>query len=270
MCKKGQGFTGWGNEPEGKMIIEKASEMMKLREKLGDSEKKALMLRKLEGKIMKKEHMINQLQYKVETLKTIKSSLEKDTHFFESVYQAEAPWDIGRPQKEIVQLEQAGEIIGSVLDVGCGTGENALYLGAQKHEVWGIDFTPIAIQKAEEKAAQRNLHVTFLVLNALELHTLGRTFDTVIDSGLFHVLSDEDRSVFVNNLSAVIHRGGTYFMLCFSELEPGDYGPRRVTQAEIRDSFRDGWHINYIRPVTMEGRLRPEGAHAWLSSISKE
>ena len=180
------------------------------------------------------------------------------------------PWDIGRPQKEYIQLEQGGEIVGSVLDAGCGTGENALYLAAQKHEVWGIDFTPIAIQKAEEKAAQRNLHVTFLVLNALELHTLGRTFDTVIDSGLFHVLSDEDRPVFVNNLAAVIHRGGTYFMLCFSELEPGSYGPRRITEAEIRDSFRDGWHINYIRPATIEHRVRSEGARAWLSSISKE
>jgi 2-polyprenyl-3-methyl-5-hydroxy-6-metoxy-1,4-benzoquinol methylase len=229
MCKNGQGFTARVNEPEGKMSIEKASEMMKLWEKLGDSE-----------------------------------------NFFESVYQAEPPWDIGRHQKEIVQLEQMGEIIGSVLDVGCGTGVNALYLAAQKHEVWGVDFTPVAIQKAEQKAAQRNLHVTFLVLSVLELHTLGRTFDTVIDSGLFHALSDGDRLVFVDKLAAVIRRGGTYFMLCFSELEPGSYGPRRITQAEIRDSFRDGWHINYIRPATMEGRVRPEGAHAWLSSISKE
>ena len=212
----------------------KKSEMMiMLWDKLGDSEKKVLMLRKLEGKIMKKEHMIKQLQYKVETLNTIKSwcleNLVLEEGGFEVFYQTDlAPWDIGRPQKEIVQLEQAGEIVGSVLDVGCGTGENALYLAAQGHEVWGIDFTPIAIQKAEEKAAQRNLHATFLVLNALELHTLGRTFDTVIDSGLFHALSDEDRPIFVDNLAAVIRRGGTYFMLCFSELEPGSYGPRRL------------------------------------------
>ena len=245
-------------------------EMMMLWEKLGDSEKKVLLMRKLEGKIMKKEHKINQLQYKVETLKAIKSSLEKDAHFFESIYQGEPPWDIGRPQNEIIQLEQAGEIVGSVLDVGCGTGENALYLAAQKHEVWGIDFTPAAIKKAEQKAAQRNLHGMFLVLSVLELPTLGRTFDTVIDSGLFHVLSDEDRPIFVDNLAAVLHRGGTYFMLCFSELEPGSYGPRRITQVEIRDSFRGGWHINYIRPATMENRVRSEGAHAWLSSISKE
>ena len=209
--------------------------------------------------------------------------------FFELVYQSEPPWDIGRPQKEYIQLEQAGEIVGSVLDVGCGTGENALYLAAQGHEVWGIDFAPTAIQKAQEKAAQRHLAATFLVLNVLELHTLGRTFDTVIDSGLFHSLSDEERPRFVDNLAAVIRRGGTYFMLCFSELspvpdfstlkdfmpdfselKPEDYERLRVTQAEIKESFRDGWRINYIRQATLEARVGPSEVYGWLSSISKE
>jgi SAM-dependent methyltransferase len=215
---------------------------------------------------------------------------------FESMYHGEPPWDVGRPQREYVQLEQVGEIVGSVLDVGCGTGENALYLAAQRHDVWGIDFAPTAIQKAEEKAAQRHLTATFRVLNVFDLHTLVRTFDTVIDSGLFHVLSDKERPLFVDNLAAVIRRAGTYFMLCVSELapipdpsklkdvmpdfskflpdlsklKPGDYGPRRVTQAEIKASFQDGWRINYIRPAVMEGRLRQNGVQAWLSSISKE
>ncbi len=190
--------------------------------------------------------------------------------FFESVYEGEPPWETGRPQKEFIQLERVGEIVGSVLDIGCGTGENALYFAEHGHEVWGIDFTSLAIQKAKEKAIQRHLTVTFLLLNVLELYKLGRTFDTVIDSGLFHVLSDEERPLFVSNLATVMDRGGTYFMLCFSELEPGEYGPRRVTQAEIRESFHDGWRVNYIREATLEARLRLSGVHAWLSSISKE
>ncbi|MGA7471049.1 MAG: class I SAM-dependent methyltransferase, partial [Halobacteriota archaeon] len=129
---------------------------------------------------------------------------------FNSVYQGGAPWDIGRPQKEFVQLEKAGESVGSVLDVGCGTGENALFLAAQGHEVWGVDFTSIAIKKARDKAIERNINVTFLTRNALDLHALGRVFDTVIDSGLFHVFSDEERPFFVTSLASVLRRHGIY------------------------------------------------------------
>src|SRR5208337_3257366 len=190
--------------------------------------------------------------------------------FFDSAYKGTPPWDIGRPQKEFVELVRRGEITGSVLDIGCGTGEHALFFAGEGHEVWGIDSVPLAISKAQEKAAERGLHVHFLVMNALDLSSLNRKFDTATDSGLFHTLSDEDRTVFVDNLAAVLSPGGKYFMLCFSELEPGGYGPRRITKEEIQDNFRDGWSVNYIRPATFESRTRTEGPHAWLSSISKQ
>jgi len=221
--------------------------------------------------------------------------------FFESAYRGgPPPWDIGRPQKEFVELVRRGEITGSVLDIGCGTGEHALFFAGEGHEVWGIDSAPLAIQKAKEKAAERGLKVHFLVLDALHMSELIRKFDTgretaeqvpdqektaervpdqektakqfstATDSGLFHTLSDEDRPVFVDALAAVLSPGGRYFMLCFSDLEPAGYGPRRITQAEIRENFRDGWTINYIRPATFESRTRDEGPRAWLSSITRK
>lgn len=189
---------------------------------------------------------------------------------FDAAYEGVAPWDIGRPQRMIIQLEEAGEITGSVLDVGCGTGENALYLAAQGHEVWGIDLIPRAIAKARDKAAQRHLTVTFLVQDALKLDALGRRFDTVIDSLLFHALSDEERPYYARSLARVLRRGGTYFMLCMSEREPGTLGPRRVTQAEIRATFSRGWRVNYIKAVRMEHTRQPKGSAAWLSSITKQ
>ncbi len=89
---------------------------------------------------------------------------------FELMYQRrQPPWDIGRPQPAIVRLAEAGQIRGSVLDVGCGTGENALYLAARGHECWGIDFVPIAIERAKAKAAERSSDVHFAVGNALKL-----------------------------------------------------------------------------------------------------
>jgi cyclopropane fatty-acyl-phospholipid synthase-like methyltransferase len=190
--------------------------------------------------------------------------------FFDAAYRGTPPWDIGRPQKVFVELIQRGEITGSVLDIGCGTGEHALFFAKEGHEVLGIDSAPLAVQKAKKKAAARGLDVHFLVMDALNLSKLKRKFDTATDSGLFHTLSDKDRPVFVDNLAAILSSAGRYFMLCFSELEPGGYGPRRITRREIQDSFRDGWSINYIRPAVFESRTRAEGPRAWLSSISKK
>ena len=190
--------------------------------------------------------------------------------FFDEAYRGTPPWDIGRPQKEFVDLVRRGEITGSVLDIGCGTGEHALFFAAEGFEVCGIDSAPLAIDKAKEKAAARGLPVHFCVLNALGLFRLNRTFDTATDSGLFHTLSDEDRPVFVESLATVIAPGGSYFMLCFSDLEPGGYGPRRITKREIQECFQEGWTIRYIRPAVFENRYHTEGPRAWFSSIAKQ
>lgn len=187
--------------------------------------------------------------------------------FFESAYEGIPPWDIGRPQKEITRLAEDGEISGRVLDAGCGTGENALYLAGIGFEVWGIDAVPAAIKKAKEKAVERGINVNFLVFDALKLSSLKAKFDTIIDSGLFHVFSDEERPIYAESLSSVLVSGGKYFMLCFSEHEPGTYGPRRVTQAEIRSTFGKGWRINYIREAELESTF--EGVKAWMSSITR-
>jgi ubiquinone/menaquinone biosynthesis C-methylase UbiE len=190
--------------------------------------------------------------------------------FFDSAYQGTPPWDIGKPQPEIVRLANAGEIPGSVLDVGCGTGENALFLAGLGHEVWGIDSSPLAIRKARAKSKQRGVEVTFLNHNALELQTLNYQFDSAIDSGLFHVFDDDERSLFQHSLAFALRTGGTYHMMCFSEKEPADWGgPRRVTQREIRNTFRSGWVINYIREARFETNMHDIGGKAWLSSITR-
>ena len=190
-------------------------------------------------------------------------------NFFDSAYKGTPPWDIGRPQKETIQLAEEGEISGKVLDAGCGTGENALYLAGLGFEVWGIDAAPSAIKKAKEKAKKRGLTINFLVFDALKLHLLQNKFDTIIDCGLFHVFSDEERPIYSASLSSALYPGGKYLMLCFSEHEPGSYGPRRVTQAEIRATFGKGWKINYIREAKLETTFSAEGVKAWLSSITR-
>lgn len=199
-----------------------------------------------------------------------------DREHFESSYQERAPWDIAGPQPAFVGLEEKGAIRGSVLDAGCGTGENALYLASRGHEVWALDFVPAAIERANVKAMERGLSVHFQVGDALKLDQLGRTFDTVIDCGLFHTFSDEERPLYVSGLARLVRPGGSVHIVCFSDQEPPGEGPRRVTQQEIRDAFRDGWQVTKIEesrftttdhPATRT--FSPGGPKAWLATITR-
>ena len=172
----------------------------------------------------------------------------------ENIYAAQPPWDIGRPQKAF--LDVATRITGSVLDAGCGTGENALFFASRGQKVTGIDFLAEPITRAKKKAVERGVSATFLVMDALALKDLPEVFDSVIDSGLFHVFSDEDRRRYVEGLATVLKPGGRLFLLCFSDEEPGTQGPRRVSRKELHDAFSQGWSIESIEPVQVG--VRPD------------
>ena len=192
------------------------------------------------------------------------------TSFFDDSYRGTPPWDIGRPQREFVRLAEKGEVRGKVLDVGCGTGENAIFFAKRGLEVWGVDAAPRAIEKAERKADLKGVKVTFLVADALRLERLKLRFDTITDCGLFHTFSDEERSKFIRSLNSALEPGGTYLMLCFSEREPTEWGgPRRVTREEIRKTFREGWNVNYIKDARFESTYHQNGGMGWLSSITR-
>ena len=191
--------------------------------------------------------------------------------FFDNAYRdgGTPTWDIGRPQGALVRLAARGLIEGTVLDAGCGTGENALYLAGLGHAVVGVDFAASAIERAVGKAADRSLPAEFLVADALDLAALGRRFDTAIDVGLFHTLGDEERLPYTASLAAVVRPGGRACVLCWSDRNPFGRGPRRVSRGEIRAAFQPGWRVEAIDPEWLDTRL-PEGRiHAWLARITR-
>jgi ubiquinone/menaquinone biosynthesis C-methylase UbiE len=160
--------------------------------------------------------------------------------------------------------------MGRVLDVGCGTGENALYLAGNGFSVSGVDLSDRAISMARAKAAERQLKVEFQAGNALSLDFKDGVFDNVIDSGLFHTFNDNDRPVYVREMARVLVTGGRYFMLCFSEKEPAGWGgPRRVTREEIQTTFSPLFKINYIKDAYFATRIHNNGGKAYLSSATK-
>jgi len=189
---------------------------------------------------------------------------------WDSAYrEGRAPWDIGAPQSAFLRLADAGAFASPILDCGCGTGEQALMLAARGFEVMGVDVAPTAIRAARQKAVARGLPVEFHVADALHLDALRRRFASVLDSGVFHTFDDDQRGEYVASLAAVVPPGGVIHLLCFSELTPGDAGPRRVTQAELREAFSAGWRVEQIEHERFDvlPDFATERPHAWLARI---
>jgi cyclopropane fatty-acyl-phospholipid synthase-like methyltransferase len=198
-----------------------------------------------------------------------------DRTIFENLYAEKAPWDIGKPQAPFVTA--AERVTSPVLDAGCGTGDTALFFAARGHQVTGIDFLEEPIRRARVKTAERGLAVEFLVKDALTLSDWGKQFASVIDSGLFHVFSDDHRRRYVEGLAATLEPDGRLFLMCFSDEEPGTEGPRRVSRRELHDAFADGWDVESIQPARAE--VNPEfrdvtfsdgGAKAWFGIMRRK
>jgi 2-polyprenyl-3-methyl-5-hydroxy-6-metoxy-1,4-benzoquinol methylase len=187
---------------------------------------------------------------------------------------ARQPWDIGRPQAAFVAA--AENICGRVLDIGCGTGDLAIWLAEQGRTVTGVDFLAVPLARAREKAAARGVQANLLQMDAREVGTLPERFDAVTDCGLFHTFDDVGRAAYVQALTALLEPGGRLFLLCFADAEPGTHGPRRVSQQEIRAAFAAGWVIESIEPARFEvvpgipgAEFTPGGAHAWFTRVRR-
>ena len=194
---------------------------------------------------------------------------------FEGYYAApRAPWDIGRPQRAFV--EAADAIRGRVIDIGCGTGDLSLWLAEQGRTVTGVDFLEKPLEMARQKAADRGLAVNFLQMDAVTVGELPERFDAATDCGLFHTFDTAGRAAYVGALKHLLEPGSRVFLLCFADAEPGENGPRRVSERELREAFANGWQVETIEPARFEvlpgipgAEFGPGGARAWFAVIRR-
>jgi SAM-dependent methyltransferase len=223
------------------------------------------------------------------------------TPSWDDAYAGSVPpaWDLGQPQPAFVRLAEQGLLTGTVLDAGCGTGEQTLLAASHGADALGVDVSPLALEIARGKAAARGIpaaaggqvgpaaaggqvgpaaaggqvgRARFEVADALKLGELGLGFDTIIDSGLFHVFDDENRVRYVTSLASVLRPGGRLYLMCFSDRQPGMFGPRRVSQDELSAAFADGWTIVAIEAEAFALNRRAFGiatAQAWLATVSR-
>jgi len=179
-----------------------------------------------------------------------------------------SPWEIGRAQEAVVELLELDLFHGRVLDVACGTGDNALFLAAHGVEVVGIDSSSSAIERAKEKAIAQLRAPRLFIADALRLSRLNNTFDTVLDCGFLHTLTDDGRAVYLRSLGAVMTPGSFLHVLCLADSEAFDWGgPRRFSATELAE-LGTGFFLEDIAPARYENLVTELGTAAWRATYT--
>jgi SAM-dependent methyltransferase len=160
------------------------------------------------------------------------------------------PWDIGAPQPVVVRLADAGEFHGAVLDAGCGLGNNAIFLAERGFEVTGVDGAETALAKARERAAAHGVEVEFTQADVTTFDGVEPRFDTVLDSALYHCLTDEQRTAYAAALHRVTRPGARLHLLCFADAGDDGLGmPMSVSQDDLRTHLSAHWRIRDVEAV---------------------
>ena len=187
----------------------------------------------------------------------------------------EIPWNIETPPIQLVELVDSGEVKPcKTIDLGCGTGNYAVYLASIGFDVTGIDISPTAIKIAKETAKKKRSQCSFLVANVLgDLCEVKERFDFAFEWELLHHIFPKYRKTYVENVHKLLNPGSFYLSVCFSEKDSefGGAGNYRVTglgtvlyfssENELRNLFKPYFKIRELKTIVIRGRPKSHFAN---------
>jgi SAM-dependent methyltransferase len=194
-----------------------------------------------------------------------------EDRFKERYAAGDTPWDIGKPDFNLIQTVTTTPIAPcKALDIGCGTGDNTIWLCQQNFQVIGIDASDIAIAKAKEKALKADAACTFMVLEFLTSRIAGAPFGFAFDRGCFHALkSDKERNGFAKNVNGHLEKDGLWLTLVGNaDEERHAPGPPQRTARDIVNAVEPFFEILSLIS-THFGSNRPNPPRAWACLMRK-
>lgn len=154
------------------------------------------------------------------------------------------PWRLDGPQPIVTELADTGQIVGPVLECGCGLGDNALFLAGRGYEVTAVDAAAAVIDQDRVKAAACGAAVDFRVADATVLEGIGGGFNTILDCAMLHCLTDEQRRVYLAAAHRVSQPGARLHILCFPDTVTGNFPmPGHTDEASLRRDLSERWRI---------------------------
>ena len=180
----------------------------------------------------------------------------------------ETPWDTGVPNAELIRSVAAGELPGkTVLELGCGTGTNAVELARRGYRVTAVDLVELAVQKARDRAKKAQVEVDFRTGDLTEME-LGGPYDVLFDSGVYHGIRTRDLAGFLRSLGGASRPGTRWLSLAGNPREAADIGPPTVREEEFRREFDPVFRIVRVREFRLD--LGPEFRPLFWSILSEK
>ncbi len=182
----------------------------------------------------------------------------------------DTPWDSGRPSREMRRvLDEQGMCSGRALELGCGTGTNAVALAQRGFAVTAVDCSPLALAAARQKANVAGVSVEWIEADVQNFGSELSSFDFVFDRGCYHCCRRVDLSGYLKTLTNVTHKGSRVLILSGNANEQTEYGPPRVTEVELRSELGGLFQILHLREFRFVDAGDVEGPLGWSTLLMR-